>query len=75
MTLSLLIGWSQSCLGVYQLKIRRDSPALAPVTPDFIGEGVLSSDAEGVVLLAGDFITGLVNVNALEKVRGSCKYI
>lgn len=42
---------------------------LAPVTPDFIGEGVLSSHAERVTLPPGDLKTGLSHVLALKQVR------
>lgn len=45
---------------------------LAPVAPDFIGEGVLSSHAELVALLAGHFVMGLANVHALRQVETSC---
>lgn len=43
---------------------------LAPVAPDFISEGVLSSHAEGITLLVGDFVTRLVQVQALRQGQG-----
>lgn len=50
---------------------KTDSPVLAPVSPDFIGEGVLSSHAERITPLAGDRITGFADVMALRQVRFS----
>lgn len=48
-------------------KLKADSLVLAPVAPDFIGEGVLSSHAEGITLLIGHFIMGLIQVKALKQ--------